>query len=117
MLKHTEKKTKAYYWCYIYRLKIDFLTKNIKDGTGVRQFTLIKDIAAGKWPLRAPTKNRRDEAKIAPFNEPKVEQATKNGISQAMYPNILSPKVTATALEDNNSSDVNTEKYAIFATT
>lgn len=55
---------------------------------------LINDIAAGKWPLRAPTKNRRDEAKIAPFNEPNVDAATNIGIVQANHPNIFSPNVT-----------------------
>lgn len=56
--------------------------------------TLINEMAAGKWPFLAPTKNRRDEAKIAPFNDPKVEKATNSGIVQANIPNILSPKVT-----------------------
>lgn len=56
--------------------------------------TLINEMAAGKCPFLAPTKNRRDEAKIAPFNDPKVEKATNSGIVQANIPNILSPKVT-----------------------
>lgn len=55
---------------------------------------LINEIAAGKWPFRAPTKNSLDEAKIAPFNDPKVDAATKIGIVQANHPNIFSPNVT-----------------------
>jgi hypothetical protein len=70
------------------------------DGIGVKHFTLINEIAAGRCPSRAPTKNNRELAKIAPFKDPKVEQATKSGISHANIPNILSPKVTATAKDD-----------------
>ena len=55
--------------------------------------TFINDIAAGKCPFRAPTKNSLELANIAPFKAPKVEHATKNGITQAMKPNNLSPKV------------------------
>jgi hypothetical protein len=69
------------------------------DGIGVKHLTLISEIAAGRWPFLAPTKNNRELAKIAPFSDPKVEQATNNGISQANIPSILSPKVTATARE------------------
>lgn len=68
--------------------------KNINDGIGVEQWILINEIAAGKWPLRAPTKNRRDEANIAPFNDPNVEQATNNGITHANIPSILFANVT-----------------------
>lgn len=67
---------------------------NINDGIGVKQLTLIKEMAAGKWPFRAPTKNKRDDAKIAPFNEPNVEQATNSGIINANCPNILFANVT-----------------------
>ena len=67
------------------------------DGIGVKHLTLINEIAAGRWPFRAPTKNNRELAKIAPFNEPNVEQATKSGMSHANIPSILSPYVTATA--------------------
>lgn len=67
------------------------------DGMGVRHLMLISEIAAGKWPFLAPTKNNRELAKMAPLSDPKVEQATNNGISQANMPNILSPNVTATA--------------------
>lgn len=70
------------------------------DGIGVRHLMLINEMAAGRWPLRAPTKNNRELAKIAPFNDPKVEQATKSGITHANIPSILSLKVTATANED-----------------
>lgn len=75
---------------------------------------LINEIAAGKWPFLAPTKKRRDDANIAPFNEPNVEQATNKGINQDMNPNILLPNVTATACDDNISSVVKTLKYATF---
>lgn len=67
---------------------------NIKDGIGVKQLTLINDIAAGKCPFRAPTKNKRDDAKIAPFKEPNVEQATNNGITQANMPSFSLANVT-----------------------
>lgn len=65
---------------------------------------------AGKWPFLAPTKNSLEEAKIAPFREPKVEQATNSGIKNANIPNILSPNVTATAREERISYVVKTEK-------
>lgn len=67
---------------------------NISDGIGVKQLILINEIAAGKWPLRAPTKNKRDDANMAPFNEPNVEQATKSGIIHANMPNIFVANVT-----------------------
>jgi hypothetical protein len=71
------------------------------EGMGVRHLTFMSEIAAGKWPLRAPTKNKRELAKIAPLSEPKVEQATKSGIIHARkLGSILSPKVTATASDD-----------------
>lgn len=82
----------------------------ISDGTGVNLLMSIKAIACNKWPFLAPTKKSRDEANIAPFNEPKVEHATKNGIVHENQPSILSPNVTATAFEDKISSLVNTEK-------
>lgn len=69
------------------------------DGIGVKHLTLINAMAAGKCPFRAPTKKSRELAKIAPFNDPKVEHATNNGISHANIPSILSPNVTATANE------------------
>lgn len=67
---------------------------NINDGIGVKQLIFIKEMAAGKCPFRAPTKNKRDDAKIAPFKEPKVEHATNNGIINANDPNILFANVT-----------------------
>lgn len=70
------------------------------DGIGVRHLMLINEIAAGRCPLRAPTKNNRELAKIAPLSEPKVEHATNSGITNANIPNILSPNVTATANDD-----------------
>lgn len=60
---------------------------------------LINEMQAGRCPFLAPTKNNRELAKMAPLSDPKVEQATKSGISQANIPSILSPKVTATAKE------------------
>lgn len=67
------------------------------DGIGVKHLMLMRLIQAGRCPFLAPTKNKRELAKIAPFNEPKVEQATNNGINHANIPSILSPNVTATA--------------------
>lgn len=67
---------------------------NINDGIGVKQLILMSEMAAGKWPLRAPTKNNRDDANIAPFNEPNVEQATNNGMTQANIPSSLLANVT-----------------------
>lgn len=92
------------------------LTKNIRDGIGVKQLIFINEIAAGKCPLRAPTKNNREDAKIAPFNDPNVEHATNRGINHEKYPNILIPNVTATASDESISSTDNTVKYAIFVT-
>lgn len=71
----------------------------IIDGIGVKHLMLISEIAAGRCPFLAPTKNSRELAKIAPFSDPKVEQATNSGISHANIPNILSPNVTATATD------------------
>lgn len=90
---------------------------NIRDGTGVSLFTSINAIAFGKCPSRAPTKNNRAEAKIAPFNDPNVEHATNIGIVKENTPNILFPNVTATAGDDRTSSRDSTAKYAIFVTT
>ena len=53
----------------------------------------------GKWPPLAPTKNKREEAKMAPFNPPKADIATATGTVILSGPSVLSPKVTATALE------------------
>jgi hypothetical protein len=50
-------------------------------------------MAVGRCPFRAPTKNNLEDAKMAPFRAPKVEQATKNGMVHDMTPSILSPKV------------------------
>lgn len=77
------------------------ITMKIIEGIGVRHVTFMSDIAAGRCPLRAPTKKRRELAKIAPFSEPNVEQATNNGIIQVKKAgSILSPNVTATASDD-----------------
>lgn len=80
-------------------------------------FISIRAIAAGRCPCLAPTKNSLEEAKIAPFNEPKVEHATKKGISKEKPPSIWLPNVTATALDAKISSRDKTAKYATFVTT
>lgn len=73
----------------------------IIEGIGVRHLTFISEIAAGKCPFLAPTKNNRELAKIAPLSEPNVEQATNNGIIHVRNAgSILSPNVTATARDD-----------------
>lgn len=69
------------------------LTRKMSEGIGVKFRTLMRAMAAGKCPFRAPTKNSRDDAKIAPFNAPKVEQATNNGMIQDITPSSLSLKV------------------------
>lgn len=81
-----------------------------KDGTGVSLLISMRQIARGKCPALAPTKNSLEEANIAPFREPNVEQATKNGIRRENIPNILSPNVTATASEAKISSLLKTTK-------
>lgn len=87
---------------------------NIREGTGVSLRMSIIDIASGKWPFLAPTKNSLDEAYIAPFKDPKVHKATNSGIIHDMTPRIFLLKVTATASEDRISSLVSTAKYATF---
>ena len=44
------------------------------------------------------------------FTAPKVEQATKKGMIHLITPNILFPKVTATALEERISVGERTAK-------
>lgn len=56
------------------------ITKNINDGIGVNRWMLMKEIARGKWPCFAPTKNNLDEANMLPFSEPNVEHTTNKGI-------------------------------------
>lgn len=80
--------------------KTQQLTMKIIDGIGVKHLMLISEMTDGRWPFLAPTKNKRELAKIAPFNDPNVEHATKSGMSHANIPSILSPNVTATANED-----------------
>ena len=60
---------------------------------------LIMDRNKGKWPPLAPTKSNREEAKIAPLSPPKADIATATGTVILSGPRVLSPKVTATALE------------------
>ena len=50
--------------------------KTIED-IGVRLAMLISAIAPGRWPLRAPTKNMRDELKMQLCKVPNAEIATR----------------------------------------
>lgn len=81
---------------YLSHSEITYTIKII-EGIGVKHFILISEMAAGRCPFLAPTKNSRELAKIAPLSDPKVEKATNSGINQANMPSILSPNVTATA--------------------
>lgn len=81
-----------------------------KDGTGVSLLMSMRQIARGRCPALAPTKNNLEEAKMAPFSDPNVEHATKNGIKNENIPNILSPNVTATASDAKISSRLKTTK-------
>lgn len=76
----------------------------MSDGTGVKFLTFIRAMAVGKWPFLAPTKNKRDEANMAPFNAPKVEQATKKGIVHDITPSNLSPNVYNTIISTISES-------------
>lgn len=67
-------------------------------------------MAEGKCPLRAPTKNNREETKIAPFRAPNVEQATKNGTIQDITPRSLSPKVCKT--DNHREKNVSRKRYS-----
>lgn len=87
------------------------LTRKSKLGMGVKYLRLIIAKLRGRWPLRAPTKKRRDEAKMPPLRPPKVDNATDNGITQAkLRGKTRSPNVTATAFDDNISAGVSTVK-------
>lgn len=86
------------------------LTRKIIDGIGVKYLMLIIDKKEGRWPDLAPTKYNLEDAKIPPFNPPKVEHATDKGMIQEKIPNNRLPNVTATALEVRMSVLVRTEK-------
>ena len=43
----------------------------------------------GNCPSLAPTKKSLDDANMAPFTDPKVEDATNKGIIHAIVPNNL----------------------------
>lgn len=88
------------------------LTRKMSDGIGVKFRTLMREMAEGRCPLRAPTKNNRDDAKIAPFRAPKVEQATKSGIIQDITPSSLLPKVW----KRNNRCERKIKLFTIFYT-
>lgn len=94
----------------LYLMFQQLLTMKTKDGTGVSLLISIRQIARGRCPALAPTKKSLEEAKIAPFKEPNVEQATKNGIRRENVPNILSLNVTATASDAKISSLLRTTK-------
>ena len=65
----------------------------MRQGIGVNVLKLIKDIILGICPLRAATKNSREEAKMPPLTAPNVEQATKTGMIQDITPRNRFPKV------------------------
>merc|ERR1719153_659847 len=98
----------------MYTLDVESMAKvmrhsSMRQGMGVRWLTLIRAMLRGMCPFRAPTKNSLEEAKMPPLTAPKVEQATKKGISQRKEePNSLLANVTATALEDKSSVGVRT---------
>lgn len=88
------------------------LTINISEGTGVNLLISISEIASGKCPALAPTKNSRDDAYIAPFKDPNVQRATNIDIIHPQEPSIFSLKVIATAVEDRISELDSTAKNA-----
>ena len=91
------------------------LTRKTRLGMGVKYFRFIIARLLGRWPLRAPTKKSRDEAKIPPFKPPNVDSATERGIIHEKLPSIRLPNVTATAFEVSSSCGVSTVKYATLA--
>ena len=94
----------------VVRRRSVMIPRRMRQGMGVRCLMLMRAILRGKCPLRAPTKNNRDEANIPLLTAPKVEQATKKGMIHRITPNILLPKVTATALEERISVEDRTAK-------
>ena len=46
-------------------------------GMGVKFCKLMRARAQGRWPLRAPTKNIRDELKMLQCKEPRADIATR----------------------------------------
>ena len=60
---------------YVNNLKIN--TINRMEGIGVRLLMLISAMAPGRWPLRAPTKNMRDELKMQLCKVPSADIATR----------------------------------------
>ena len=75
-----------YYWQYE-------LTKNINEGLGRFFSIVIRDKKSGKWPWRAPTKQRRLDVIIWQLKLPRADVATNNGIINAAAPIILSANV------------------------
>ena len=69
------------------------LTRKMRQGMGVSVWTLMRAMDLGMRPPLAPTKNSRELAKMPPLTEPNVEQATNRGITNAIGPKILFPKV------------------------
>ncbi|KAL0101810.1 hypothetical protein PUN28_019149 [Cardiocondyla obscurior] len=70
-------------------------------------------MAVGRCPFRAPTKNNLADAKIAPFNAPKVEHATKNGMIQDITPNTA--MIYKSPSEDSCKSDRNNNRKSFHA--
>jgi hypothetical protein len=69
---------------------------------GVKVCILIKAKAFGRCPSLAPTNTSLEAAKMDPFNDPKVEEATKRGMIQAIGPRIRSPKDCHVGKKPNN---------------
>ena len=75
-------------------------------GTGVIRLMEIMVRAPGIWPSRAPAKNSLEEVRSWPLTAPKVLQATKMGMIQAIRPYSRLAKVTATASEPRTSETI-----------
>ena len=72
-------------------------------GMGVALLMEMLVSTPGICPSLAPEKKRREEVSSWPLTAPKVEQATKMGMIQAILPYSLLAKVTATASEPSTS--------------
>lgn len=48
-------------------------------GTGVLFLRWMKARTGGRWPLRAPARNRRPDVNRMPLRLPKVDSATNTG--------------------------------------
>ena len=72
-------------------------------GMGVVLLMEIMVSAPGIWPSLAPEKNNLEDVSNCPLTAPKVEQATKMGMIQAILPYSRLANVTATASEPRTS--------------